>query len=277
MDWLQDAQTWLATHGTAFVVNLIVFLLILLAGRIAIGMSTRVARQVLERSGRVNETLGDFLTSALRKGLWVVVLMIALAQLGIDMAPLIAGLGIAGFVVGFAFQESLGNLAAGMMILLNQPFEVGDYVDAAGESGTVNELNFMATTLTTPDNKEIVVPNRQVWGSAITNYTANDTRRVEWTIGVGYSADIGRAIEIAHEILRSDDQVLSEPEPLIEVTELADSSVNLVVRAWTATPDFWDVYFRLNRTIKERYDEAGIEIPFPQLDVHHHGSVLTRS
>ena len=268
---------WLATNGTAFLVNLIVFLLILLAGRIAIGAALRVARRMMARSERVSEMLSDFLSSALSKVLWVIVLMVALGQLGIDIAPLIAGLGVAGFVIGFAFQDSLGNLAAGLMILLNQPFRVGDYVDAGGESGTVTELSFMATTLTTPDNKEIVIPNRTVWGSAVTNYTANDTRRVEWTIGIGYSSDIGRAVEIAHEILRGDEQVLEEPEPLIEVKELADSSVNLVIRGWTATADFWTVFFRVNRTIKERYDEAGIEIPFPQLDIHHHGSVLTRS
>lgn len=277
MTWIQEAQAWLATQGAAFVVNLVVFLLVLLAGRIAIGMAVRVARQTMERSERVSEMLSHFLASALSKALWVIVFMIALGQLGIDIAPLIAGLAVAGFVIGFAFQDSLGNLAAGLMLLLNEPFQVGDYVDAGGESGTVTELSFVATTLTTPDNKEIVVPNRTVWGSAVTNYTANDTRRVEWTIGIGYASDIGRAIEIAHEILRGDEQVLEEPEPLIEVKELADSSVNLVVRAWTATADFWTVFFRVNRTIKERYDEAEIEIPFPQLDIHHHGSVLTRS
>ena len=277
MDGMQQAQSWLATHGTAFVVNLVVFLLVLLAGRIAIGSAVRVAGQMMARSERVSEMLANFLASALSKALWVIVLMIALGQLGIDIGPLIAGLGVAGFVIGFAFQESLGNLAAGVMIMLNRPFDVGDYVDAGGESGTVTDLNFMATTLTTPDNKEIVVPNRAVWSSSVTNYTANETRRVEWTVGIGYSSDIGRAIEIAHEILQNDDQVLAEPEPLIAVKELADSSVNLVIRAWTATDDFWTVFFRVNRIIKERYDEAEIEIPFPQRDIHHHGSVLTRS
>ena len=272
MDWMEQAQSWLATNGTAFAVDLIVFLLLLLAGRVAIGSAVRVAEQMMARSERVSEMLASFLAGALSKALWVLVLMIALGQLGIDIGPLIAGLGVAGFVIGFAFQESLGNLAAGVMIMLNQPFDVGDYVDAGGASGTVTDLNFMATTLTTPDNKQIVVPNRTVWGSSVTNHTAHDTRRVEWTVGIGYSSDIGRAAEIAHEILRHDAQVLTEPEPLIEVKELADSSVNLVIRAWTATADLWSVFFRVNRAIKERYDEAGVEIPFPQLDVHHHGA-----
>ncbi len=275
MEWMEQAQSWLATNGTAFAVSLVVFLLILLAGRVAIGAAVRVAERAMAHSERVSEMLANFMASALSKALWVIVLMIALGQLGIDIGPLIAGLGVAGFIIGFTFQESLGNLAAGVMIMLNQPFDVGDYVDAGGESGTVTDLNFMATTLATPDNKEIVVPNRTVWSSSVTNHTARNTRRVEWTVGIGYSADIGRAIEIAHDILRNDEQVLPEPEPLIEVKELADSSVNLVIRAWTATVDFWTVFFRVNRAIKERYDEAGVEIPFPQIDVHHHGSAVT--
>ncbi len=276
MEWMNEAQAWLATHGTAFVVNLVVFLLVLLVGRIAIGAALRVARQMMERSERVSEMLANFLTSALSKGLWVIVAMIALGQLGIDIAPLIAGVAVLGLIIGFAFQESLSNLAAGIMIVLNQPFQVGDYVEAAGHSGTVSALNFMATSMTTPDNKEIVIPNRHVWGSAITNHTAHDTRRAEWTLGISYDDDIGHAIDTVRAVLREDERVFEEPAPFIEVRELADSSVDLVVRAWTSSADLWPVFFETQRTFKERFDDAGIAIPFPQLDVHHRGSAMTR-
>lgn len=276
MEWMNEAQAWLATHGTAFVVNLVVFLLVLLVGRIAIGAALRVARQMMERSERVSEMLANFLTSALSKGLWVIVAMIALGQLGIDIAPLIAGVAVLGLIIGFAFQESLSNLAAGIMIVLNQPFQVGDYVEAAGHSGTVSALNFMATSMTTPDNKEIVIPNRHVWGSAITNHTAHDTRRAEWTLGISYDDDIGDAIDTVRAVLREDERVFEEPAPFIEVRELADSSVDLVVRAWTSSADLWPVFFETQRTFKERFDDAGIAIPFPQLDVHHRGSAMTR-
>lgn len=277
MDWMNEAQTWLATNGTAFVVNLIVFLLVLLAGRIAIGLALRVAHQMMERSGRVSEMLANFLASALSKGLWVIVAIVALGQLGIDIAPLIAGLAVTGFIIGFAFQDSLGNLAAGLMVLLNQPFQVGDYVNAAGQSGTVNAVNFMATSMTTPDNKEIIIPNRHVWGGAITNHTAHDTRRAEWTLGISYDDDIGHAIDTVQAVLREEERVFDEPAPYIEVRELADSSVDLVVRAWTSTDELWPVFFETQRTFKERFDDAGIAIPFPQLDVHHRGSAMTRS
>lgn len=276
MEWMNEAQAWLATHGTAFVVNLVVFLLVLLVGRIAIGAALRVARQMMERSERVSEMLANFLTSALSKGLWVIVAMIALGQLGIDIAPLIAGVAVLGLIIGFAFQESLSNLAAGIMIVLNQPFQVGDYVEAAGHSGTVSALNFMATSMTTPDNKEIVIPNRHVWGSAITNHTAHDTRRAEWTLGISYDDDIGHAIDTVRAVLREDERVFEEPAPFIEVRALADSSVDLVVRAWTSSADLWPVFFETQRTFKERFDDAGIAIPFPQLDVHHRGSAMTR-
>lgn len=271
MGWMEGAQTWLVTNGASFAVNLLAFLLILLAAKVAIGATARVARRAMERSERVSELLQDFLTDILRKALWVVGLMVALSQLGVDMAPLIAGLGIFGFVIGFAFQDSLGNLAAGLMILLNQPFTVGHYVEAGGMSGTVQELNLMATTLMTPDHRKVIVPNAQIWGSAITNYSAMDTRRVDMSVGIGYGSDIGKAIEIVHDMLSADARVLDDPAPVVEVGELADSSVNLIVRPWVNAADYWPLKFAFTRAVKERFDAAGIEIPFPQLDVHTQG------
>jgi len=267
----EGLQTWLVTNGASFAVNLLVFLLILLAAKLVIGTPVRMARRIMTRSERVSELLQVFLADTLRKALWVVAFMIALSQLGVDMAPLIAGLGIFGFVVGFAFQESLSNLAAGLMILLNQPFTTGHYVEAGGMSGTVQELNLIATTLTTPDNRKVIVPNAQIWGSAITNYSAMDTRRVDMGVGIGYGSDIGKAIEIVRELLGADARVLDDPAPVVEVGELADSSVNLLVRPWVNAADYWPLKFAFTRAVKERFDAAGIEIPFPQVGVHMQG------
>lgn len=157
------------------------------------------------------------------------------------------------------------------MVLINQPFAKGDYVEAGGVSGTVQDLNLMVTTFTTPDNKKVVVPNGSIWGSSITNYSAMETRRVDMVVGISYGSAIGKARDIISTVLRSNDQVLDDPEPTIEVVKMADSSVNLVVRPWCNTADYWPLYFALNRAIKESFDRKGIEIPFPQMDVHHHG------
>ncbi len=270
--WVEKGLEWLAVHWVTFAVNVLVLLIILIVGKIVIGMICRVTQRVLDRSDRVSEILESFAVVMLRKVLWILVLVIGLGQLGINVAPLIAGLGIAGFILGFAFQETLGNLASGLMVLVNQPFNKGDYVEAGGVSGVVQDLNMMATTLTTPDNKKVVVPNSSIWGSSITNYTAMETRRVDLVMGISYGSDIGKARDIVTQVLGANEMVLDDPEPTVEVVEMADSSVNFVVRPWCNTPDYWAVYFAVNRAVKEAFDREDIEIPFPQVDVHHYGS-----
>ena len=269
--WIEEAQKWITTNGMVLVTNILVFLLILIVGKILIGLLCRLAQRSLRKAERVSEMLEKFAIDILRKALWVLVLMIALSQLGIEIGPLIAGLGVTGFILGFAFQESLGNLAAGIMIMLNQPFKIGDYIEAAGHSGAVRELNLMATTMTTPDNKKIVIPNRSIWGGSITNYSAMDTRRVDMTVGISYSADIAKAKEVIHRILATHDKVLQDPESVVEVVEMADSSVNLVVRPWCKTTDYWAVFFDLNRSIKENFDQEGIEINYPVRKLTYEG------
>jgi small conductance mechanosensitive channel len=269
MEWLDKGREWLMTKGPDFIVNLVAFFLILIVGAIFVRTIRRVLGAFLQRSKRVDETLEKFLINVTGKALWVVVLMVALPRLGVDIAPLVAGLGVTGFIVGFAFQESLGNLAAGIMIILNRPYVVGDFINAAGHLGTVSEVNMMATTLNTPDNQRVLIPNSSIWGGPVINVTANDTRRVDMTVGIGYGEDIGRAREVALNVLKAEPKVLAEPAPVIEVVEMADSSVNLVVRPWSKTEHYWDVYFGIMRSIKEAYDREGIEIPFPQMDVHH--------
>jgi len=266
--WLQNLNEWFIDKGPQLLVDTGVFLLLLLVGKFIVSVISKVVNKALKKVDRVSDLLRKFAVDTVRKVLWVIVLMIALPRIGIDVAPLIAGLGVAGFVIGFAFQESLGNLASGVMILLNQPFKNGDFVDCGGHTGVVRELNLMATTMTTPDNKKIIIPNKSVWGGSIVNFSALDTRRVDLTFGIGYKSDIAKAKETLGRILSENEKILKDPAPVVEVVELADSSVNFVCRPWCATADYWTVYFEVTRKVKEEFDKVGLEIPFPQRDVH---------
>lgn len=271
MTWneLVDKVTlWLVENGTAFVINLVVALILLFIAKVLIRMIVNIALGALRRTGNLNDMVITFTGSVLSKLLWLVAWVLVLSQLGVEVAPLIAGLGIFGFVVGFAFQESLGNLAAGFMIMLNAPFKVGDYVEIAGQGGSIREINLMATILTTPDNRVITIPNRAVWGQQITNYSTMETRRVDMTFGVSYGADLAKTREVLEGVLKSNDKILPEPAPMIEVVALQDSSVNFVVRPWVKNADYWPVFFATQKQIKEALDAAGIEIPFPQRVVH---------
>jgi small conductance mechanosensitive channel len=262
------AIRWLAENGISFAINMLVALLLLAVGTAAIRFLTQTIAQALVKTRRVNALLQNFLCSVVNKTAWVLLLMVVLKRLGVDIAPLIAGLGVTGFILGFAFQESLGNLAAGMMIAINQPFQVGEYVTVGAISGTVRELNMMAATLFTSDNVKVVVPNKVIWGSPITNYTATDRRRLEIAVGIAYGADIAKAKRVALDVLRADPRVLADPAPIAEVISMGDSSVNLVLRPWAKPSDYWPAFFALNQAVKEAFDKHGVEIPFPQMDVH---------
>lgn len=269
--YVGKVKEWIAVNGVNFLVDLLVVVIILIVGNFVIKGICKSLGLSIRKSGKVSELLESFIINVTGKVLWVIVFMIAAQRLGIEIGPLIAGLGVTGFIIGFACQESLANLAAGIMIALNQPFQVGNLVEVGGVLGVVDETNMMATTLHSPDNKKIVVPNRSVWGSTITNYSALDTRRVDLVMGISYSSDIGKAKEVILSVLKGNEMVLDDPGPTVEVVEMADSSVNLVVRPWCKTADYWNVYFSVNRNAKEALDQAGIVIPFPQMDVHHFG------
>jgi small conductance mechanosensitive channel len=191
-------------------------------------------------------------------------------KVGIQTTSLIAIIGAAGLAIGLALQGSLANFAAGVLIIIFHPFKVGDVIEGAGVLGSVKELGIFTTVLKTPDNKTIFIPNGSLAGGNITNYTLEDTRRVEMTVGVGYGEDIRKVKEVLTDIITSDERVLKDPEPVVALLELADSSVNFVVRPWTKTEDYWGVYFDTMAAVKLRLDEEGIEIPFPQTDVHLH-------
>jgi small conductance mechanosensitive channel len=219
---------------------------------------------------KMDATLVPFLSSLVYYLILSFVVIAALKMFGIEATSLIAVLGAAGLAVGLAMQGTLSNFAAGMMLLIFRPFKVGDYVDAGGVAGSVAEIAIFATTLNTPDNVRIIVPNGTIYGAVIKNYSANDTRRNDIVTAISYRDDIGKAIETIRKVLNADARVLSDPAPVIAVAELADSSVNLVVRPWCSKEDYWDLRFDLMRSMKEQLEAAGCSIPFPQSDVHLH-------
>lgn len=260
---------WLQTAGVAYGMRIVAALVILVAGAIAIRIAAKALEKILEKTRLGEKSLvAKFLVSAAVKVGWAFLAVIVLGKLGVDVGPIIAGLGVTGFVLGFAFQESLGSLAAGLMIAINKPFKVGDFVSVAGLDGSITALDMMAVTLATPDNRKITIPNKSAWGQPIINFSALDKRRVDITIGIAYGADISLAKKTALEVLAALPGVLSDPAPMAEVKSLDDSAVTLTVRAWSRTADYWSVYFSGIQGVKEAFDRAGVAIPFPQLDVH---------
>jgi small conductance mechanosensitive channel len=266
--YLETIMVWLAENGTRFVFRLLGALVIYVVAHVLIRIVGAVVQQGLEKSSKLKPLLKTFIAGTVTRVLWIIAAVMILAQLGVEVAPIIASLGVAGFVLGFAFQNTLSNFAAGLMLLANNPFEAGDFVECGGHAGTVRELNLMATTLHTPDNRRVTLPNSAVWGSAIVNFTALGQRRMELKFAISYGADIGKAKAVIRAVVEAEERVLKEPTAVIEVLDLGDSSVNLVVRPWAKVPDFWPVFFKLNQEIKEALDRNGIEIPFPQLVIH---------
>ena len=244
-------------------------IIILILGRIASNVLGGATRKGMEKSNAAPALIG-FVSSMVRIGIMAFAVIAALAKFGIQTTSFIAILGAAGFAVGMALQGSLGNFAAGVLILVFRPFKIGDVIDAAGSKGKVVDIGLFTTTMNTPDNQKIIIPNGQVMGGTITNVNAYDTRRVDLTAGIGYGDDIGKAKQVLAGILEGHELVLEDPAPMIEVVELGDSSVNFVVRPWVNTADYWTVYFDVTRSIKEQFDANGISIPFPQRDVHLH-------
>ena len=264
---LTTAKELLSTTGVEFGINLVTALVIFFVGRLVARLLVRGLHKVLQRQ-QVDKTLETFVCNLAGMVLLVFVVIAAISALGIQTASFIAVLGAAGLAVGLALQGSLSNFAAGVLIVLFRPYKVGDWVEAAGISGSVEEVQILTTVLRTGDNKRVIVPNSQIMDAIITNYSANDTRRVDMVVGVSYSDDLDKVRATIEELIAAEDRILDEPAPTIAVSELADSSVNFVVRPWVATSDYWGVHFDLTEAIKKRFDEEGISIPFPQQDVH---------
>ena len=259
---------WITDKGLSFCISLVGALTVLLFGWLAIRLLVSLVGKAAEKGGKKGSLLGNFVRSVVSKGCWAVLVVVVLGMLGVNVAPIIAGLGVTGFILGFAFQESLGNLASGLMIAVNEPFRIGDYVIVAGNEGTVRKVDMMATVLTTGDNKKIIVPNKSAWGSPIVNFTALGRRRVDIKIGIDYSCDVAKALKVARETLRTVPGVLQEPKPVVNVASLDDSQVTLNVRPWSEGANFWSVYNDTQVAIKAAFEQNGIPIPFPQLTVH---------
>jgi small conductance mechanosensitive channel len=257
------------TQGVDFGLNLLKAIIIFYVGKMVIGLLVRGMRKVMQRQ-EVDQTLETFVSNLVRMVLMVIVVIAAIGALGIQTTSFIAIFGAAGLAVGLALQGSLSNFASGVLIVLFRPYRVGDFVEAAGISGVVLEVQILTTVLKTGDNKQIIVPNGQIMDSIITNYSANDTRRVDMVVGVSYDDDLDKVRATLEELVAAEERILDDPACTIAVSELADSSVNFVVRPWVKTSDYWGVMFDMTEAIKKRFDKEGISFPFPQQDVHLH-------
>ncbi len=267
---LRDAAiVWLETSALNFILQLALFIAIVVLARGLSRFAKRAAtRAMTSKSGRMNLLLRDVIVSLIGGAVLVMGVLIAFSQVGISLAPMLAGLGVAGFIVGFALQDTLGNFAAGAMILTYRPFDMGDYIEVAGIEGSVKHMTLVSTTITTVDNKTLIVPNSKIWGDVIRNYTGQRVRRIDLEFGVSYNDDIEHVERILHDVLSQESMVLATPEPMIHLHRLGESSVDFIVRPWVRTEDYWEAYWALMRAVKLRFDAEGISIPFPQRDVH---------
>jgi small conductance mechanosensitive channel len=254
---------YLATYWLQVVGAIVIFVV----GRWLAGLISRLVGRAMKRA-KVDETLTSFVQNLCHIALLVFVVIAAINKLGVETASLAVVVGAAGLAIGFALQGSLANFAAGVMLIIFKPFKVGDFVELGGKTGTVREIQIFNTILNSPDNVRVIVPNGQVTGSNIPNYTANGTRRVDMVVGVSYEDDLQKAQQVIQGVLAEDDRILKDPSMTVAVSELEDSSVNFVVRPWVKAADYWAVRFDTIRKVKLALDKNGIAIPFPQRDVH---------
>jgi small conductance mechanosensitive channel len=253
--------------ATVWGLKVIAAIAIVVVGRWAAKLLRGFARRAMSK-GNLDPTIVGFISNILYVAVLAFVIVAALSQVGIQTASFIAVVGAAGLAIGLALQGSLSNFAAGVLMAVFRPFKVGDFIEAGGTAGIVEEIQIFTTQMRSGDNKTIIVPNSSILGGNIVNYSTKETRRVDLAAGIGYSDDIDSAKAVLRSIIDADERVLKDPEPMIVVSELGDSSVNLTVRAWVNSGDYWGVYFDTLETIKKRFDSEGISIPFPQRDVH---------
>ncbi len=268
-EFAETIQVWLATQGMAFAIKLVAALAIFFIGRWIVGLVCRLVGGAMDRA-KVDPTLRGFLVRIVQVLLLTFVILASIDQLGVRTTSLVAVLGAAGLAVGLAMQGSMANFAAGVMIIIFRPFKVGNFIDAGGVKGIVEEISIFHTHLRTPDNLAVIVPNSQINGGAITNFSAKDTRRCDVTIGVSYDDDLKVAKDVIWKVLNADERILKEPAPIVGVMNLGESSVDIVVWPWVNASDFLAVKFHLNETIKSELEAAGCSIPYPQRDVHLH-------
>ena len=254
-------------QGTDIGMKIVAAIAIFIIGRWLAHLAVSMVKKALAKT-QMEDTLERFLCNIVNAVLMVVVIIAAIGALGVQTTSLLAVLGAAGLAIGLSLQGSLSNFASGVLIVMFRPYKVGDYIDAAGVAGTVLEVQIFTTILNTPDNKRIIVPNSQIMDGIITNVSANDTRRIDFVFGCGYGDDIDRVYSVLQDIIDKDERILSDPAPFIALNTLADSSVNFIVRPWVNKADYWEVYNDVTEQVKRRFDAEGLNIPFPQRDVH---------
>ena len=266
---MENVQTWISENATDWAIQIVIAIAIFVIGKMLAKMVAGLVRKGMTRAGS-DPILVGFIGNIAYGLLLAAVVLAAVDSLGVNVTSLMAIVGAAGLAVGLALKDSLGNFAAGVMIIIFRPFKIGDYVDAGGAAGTISEIGLFATMMHTPDNKLIIVPNSAIINGNITNVSAMPTRRVDMVFGISYDANIGQARDIIKSVLDADARILKEPEPMIVVGELGDSSVNINVRPWVNSGDYWGVFFDLTELIKVKFDENGLTIPYPQQDVYMH-------
>ncbi|MCD4719106.1 MAG: mechanosensitive ion channel [Desulfobacula sp.] len=260
---IETITYWITTYS----IKLLAAILIFFIGKWLAGKLSRLFTKLLEKN-KVDTTLINFLESIIYYTLLIVVIIAVVGQLGINTTSFLTIVGAAGLAIGLALKDSLSNFASGVMLIMFRPFSVGDFINTGGVTGNVVSISLFNTTLHTPDNQKVIVPNSAITSNVITNVTANDTRRVDLVVGIGYDDDIEKAKKVLNRLLQEEERVLDTPEATIAVSELGDSSVNFVVRPWVKTSEYWNVYFGLTEKIKIAFDKEGISFPYPQQDVH---------
>ncbi|MEL7292511.1 MAG: mechanosensitive ion channel domain-containing protein [Pseudomonadota bacterium] len=269
--WSDGLWDWVANNAPQHLFQLFVFFLILLGTSLVAKLVRKlISKAVVTKNLNLSQLMQDFFIGMSGKFVWVIGILVALSQIGLNLAPVLTGFGIAGVIIGFALQDTLSNFAAGMMLLIYRPFDVGDFVFAGGVDGKVSHMSLVNTTIKTFDNQIIIIPNSKIWGDVIKNVTHERVRRVDMVFGIGYSDDVLKAEQVLTDIVISHPSVLRTPEPIIKVHTLNTSSVDFIVRPWVKTDDYWDVYWDVTKEVKLRFDREGISIPFPQQDVHLH-------
>jgi len=265
---LTEYTDMIVEYGTQYGLNIVFAVLILIIGMMAAGWVKRMVIKMCKKSAKIDDTLGAFFSSLARYVVIIFTILAVLDRFGVETASLIAILGAASLAIGLALQGTLSNVAAGVMLLIFRPFKIGQFVDAAGHAGSVKQIGLFVTEMATGDNVQIIIPNSQIWGSSIKNFSSNENRRVDLVIGIGYDDDIDKAIAEIGSVCDADDRVLKDPATSIFVGELGASSVDIVVRAWTASGNYWPLKAALTKEIKHRFDDKEISFPYPQQDVH---------
>jgi small conductance mechanosensitive channel len=249
--------------------SIFLFVIILIVARWVSRVARRLTERALKHSDQsISQLLREMLISMAGTVVFLIGVLVALSQVGVSVAPMIAGLGVVGFIVGFALQDTLSNFASGAMILAYRPFDTGDFISAADVEGTVRNMNLVNTTIVTIDNRLLIIPNSKIWGGVILNFTGQQTRRTDVVYNVSYSEDLDHVQRVLEDLIASDERFLTTPEPIVRVKQFSDSSIDFLVRAYVKTDEFWETLWALNKAVKQRFDAEGITIPFPQRDVH---------